>query len=146
MPRNQRSAKRQGESSFLTPDFLRKQELSLKAKLTDCRKLRKLAKQGINVPSPDERRGDVLEQALKYGDRQIAARQLEECGKIVSQVIWALDLVESLLARKKSKKGEEEYGKCFRCKGQIPERRLIAIPWARRCVSCQEKEDVPVLS
>ncbi len=46
MPKKQRPAKRQEESSFLTPDFLRKQKLSLEAKLSDCQNLQKLAREG----------------------------------------------------------------------------------------------------
>ncbi len=133
--------KRQENASFLTSDFLRKQKMFLEAKLTDCRELQKLARQGINIPFPDERKGDVPEQAFTYNERQIAARQLEECGKVASQVIWALQLVNNLLAGKKSKRDEEKYGKCVDCDGQISEMRLTAIPWARRCVSCQERED-----
>ncbi len=149
MPRKLKPAKRQKrqeDSSFLTRNFLERQKFFLEKKLDDCRKLQKSARQGINIPFPDERKGDVPEQAFTYSERQIAARQLEECGKVASQVIWALQLVNNLLAGKKSKKGEEEYGKCVgyrdkRCQGRIPEKRLTAIPWARRCVSCQERED-----
>jgi phage/conjugal plasmid C-4 type zinc finger TraR family protein len=33
------------------------------------------------------------------------------------------------------------YGWCIRCGGEIPRRRLEAMPGATRCVSCQESED-----
>ena len=103
MPKQQSSAKQQKESSFLTPDFLRKQKLSLGAKLSDCRKLQRSAKQGISIPPSDERSSDLIEQALTYGEKQIAARQLEECAKITSQVIWALQSINNLLAGNKGK-------------------------------------------
>jgi DnaK suppressor protein len=32
-----------------------------------------------------------------------------------------------------------EYGICLSCEEPIPAKRLIALPWARYCVPCQEK-------
>lgn len=32
-----------------------------------------------------------------------------------------------------------DFGFCLECENPIPEKRLRAIPWARYCVSCQEK-------
>lgn len=32
-----------------------------------------------------------------------------------------------------------DFGLCLECENPIPEKRLRAIPWARYCVSCQEK-------
>ena len=138
MSKKQVLAKQQEESSFLTPDFLRRQKLSLELKLSDCQNLQKSAREEIKVSSSDERRGDATEQALTYSERQNAARRLEECGKTISQAKRVLDLINNPLAGKKK---EEEYGKCVGCDRQIPERRLIAIPWANRCVPCQERED-----
>ena len=36
---------------------------------------------------------------------------------------------------------EGTYGACVDCEGQIPARRLRALPWASRCVACQESTD-----
>ncbi len=36
---------------------------------------------------------------------------------------------------------EGTYGACVDCEGPIPAIRLRAIPWATRCVSCQESTD-----
>ncbi len=138
MPKKQRPAKQQEESSFLTPDFLRKQKLSLEAKLSDYHNLQKLAREGIKITSFDERKGDATEQAFTYSERQNAAWRLEGYGKTIPQVVWALHLINNLLTGKK--KGEE-YGKCVDCERQIPERRLTAIPWTPCCVLCQEKRD-----
>ena len=33
------------------------------------------------------------------------------------------------------------FGSCEECEREIPLKRLDAVPWARRCVQCQEKED-----
>jgi DnaK suppressor protein len=45
-----------------------------------------------------------------------------------------LKLVEAALARVDS----QEYGVCIDCGDAIPRGRLEAIPWALRCVGCQE--------
>ncbi|HYL74666.1 MAG TPA: TraR/DksA family transcriptional regulator, partial [Bryobacteraceae bacterium] len=45
-----------------------------------------------------------------------------------------LKLVEAALARMDS----EHYGVCMDCGGPISARRLEAIPWANRCIACQE--------
>ncbi len=36
------------------------------------------------------------------------------------------------------------YGSCVNCEEPIPVKRLRAIPWARYCVRCQEKENAAV--
>lgn len=143
MPRKPKLVvKRQEESSFLTLDFLRKQKLSLEAKLSDCQKLQKSALEEIKIRPSDDRKGDVTEQAFTYSERQNAARRLEECGKIVPQIRRALSLIDNLLTRGK---GGENYGECIGCEGLMPQKRLEAVPWALRCVPCQEKTDMSSL-
>jgi DnaK suppressor protein len=34
-----------------------------------------------------------------------------------------------------------KYGSCFECEGEIPERRLRALPFAVRCQSCEERRE-----
>jgi DnaK suppressor protein len=34
-----------------------------------------------------------------------------------------------------------EYGSCFECAGEIAERRLRALPFAVRCVACEERRE-----
>ncbi|MEX2260358.1 MAG: TraR/DksA family transcriptional regulator [Bryobacteraceae bacterium] len=46
-----------------------------------------------------------------------------------------LKLVDAALARMDS----EDYGICMDCGGPISGRRLEAIPWANRCIGCQER-------
>ncbi len=50
-----------------------------------------------------------------------------------------LNEIESALVR--MKKGE--YGICDHCGGIIPNARLEALPWARRCVRCAERAMYP---
>ena len=36
---------------------------------------------------------------------------------------------------------EGDYGECVLCGGPMDSKRLEAVPWARHCVPCQEKQD-----
>ncbi len=47
-----------------------------------------------------------------------------------------LRLVEEALDRLDS----GDYGVCLSCEEPIPAKRLAAVPWARYCVPCQERE------
>lgn len=47
-----------------------------------------------------------------------------------------LRLVEEALDRLES----GDYGVCLCCESPIPAKRLAALPWARYCVSCQERD------
>jgi DnaK suppressor protein len=49
-----------------------------------------------------------------------------------------LRLIEEALDRIQS----GDYGTCLACEEPIPAKRLHALPWARYCVSCQEKVGV----
>ena len=46
-----------------------------------------------------------------------------------------LRLIEEALDRIRS----SDYGICLACEEPIPPKRLLALPWARYCVSCQEE-------
>jgi DnaK suppressor protein len=34
-----------------------------------------------------------------------------------------------------------QYGECIRCRGRIDEKRLEAVPWAMKCLGCQEETE-----
>ncbi len=52
-----------------------------------------------------------------------------------------LQMIEEALARIQ----EGKYGHCVHCGGPMESKRLEAVPWARHCVSCQEKQDQGLL-
>ena len=70
--------------------------------------------------------------------------------RLNSLVHSQLRMVEEALDRLDS----GEYGNCLNCEEPIPPKRLMALPWARYCVTCQERlgeelareEDTPGLS
>jgi len=37
------------------------------------------------------------------------------------------------------------YGLCVSCQGEVQVKRLEAVPWARHCIECQEKQDEGLL-
>lgn len=37
------------------------------------------------------------------------------------------------------------YGACVACGGEMQQKRLDAVPWARHCIGCQEKQEQGVL-
>lgn len=39
----------------------------------------------------------------------------------------------------------EGYGTCAVCEGEVERKRLEAVPWATRCLSCQEKQEQGLL-
>ncbi len=143
MPKKQQGSARQQkkDSSFLTPDFLKKQEMLLRKKLIDYQNLRKLARQEIKALSSESGQADNLERAFTDREREDVAQRLEICGKIIPQVIRAMDLIRGLLAGNKKKSAAENYGVCIDCERLIPQKRLKAVPWADRCLLCQEEAD-----
>ena len=52
-----------------------------------------------------------------------------------------LQLVEEALARV----GSENFGVCVVCEAEMDKKRLEAVPWAKRCLSCQEKQEQGLL-
>ncbi len=70
-------------------------------------------------------------------ERMTTAGQRELALTLVSQESLRLREVEAAQRRI----GEGLYGTCADCLEPIPAKRLTAIPWASRCVHCQETAD-----
>ena len=54
---------------------------------------------------------------------------------------FLLQLVEEALTRIK----ENSYGLCVNCQEEVQQKRLEAVPWARHCIICQEKQEQGLL-
>jgi DnaK suppressor protein len=52
-----------------------------------------------------------------------------------------LQLVEEALTRV----GGDNFGVCVVCEDEMDRKRLEAVPWAKRCLSCQEKQEQGLL-
>jgi len=72
-----------------------------------------------------KRVGDHTSDALEHTSRVAAADSLE---LLERQVKTALDRIDS-----------GSYGRCDECRQTIAPTRLQALPWATRCVACQER-------
>ncbi|OFV97756.1 MAG: RNA polymerase-binding protein DksA [Acidobacteria bacterium RIFCSPLOWO2_12_FULL_54_10] len=54
---------------------------------------------------------------------------------------FILQLVQDALERLE----RGEYGICVHCNGEMQQKRLDAVPWARHCIDCQEKQEQGLL-
>ena len=54
---------------------------------------------------------------------------------------FILQLVAEALRRLDS----GDYGTCVACGGEMQQKRLEAVPWARHCIECQEKQEQGLL-
>ncbi|MGB2627810.1 MAG: TraR/DksA C4-type zinc finger protein [Candidatus Acidiferrum sp.] len=52
-----------------------------------------------------------------------------------------LNLIDEALKRIRA----EEYGLCLSCREEMQTKRLEAVPWAKHCISCQEKMEQGLL-
>jgi DnaK suppressor protein len=52
-----------------------------------------------------------------------------------------LQLVEEALARVNT----DDFGVCVVCEDEMDRKRLEAVPWAKRCLTCQEKQEQGLL-
>ena len=52
-----------------------------------------------------------------------------------------LQLIDEALVRIRT----NTFGKCIQCEDELAQKRLDAVPWARHCVTCQEKYEQGLL-
>ena len=76
------------------------------------------------------RQGDMADQASGNNEVHIALKLKQTDAKILRAIEEALSRIE---------KGT--YGTCRDCGEPIAEARLNAIPWARVCITCKEKQN-----
>jgi DnaK suppressor protein len=97
-----------------------------------------LEKEASQLRSTLRNRTDAkIEPLAEECERTVLARQRELTVELVDRASKRLREVEAALRR--LLKGD--YGACIDCDEPIPVRRLAAIPWASRCVRCQEAAD-----
>ncbi len=76
--------------------------------------------------------GDDLEKMLAFSSREQTARDLE---RLQTRLIE----VEGALGRLNQSFG---FGVCVECGEPISVKRLTAVPWAKKCIKCQESSEV----
>jgi len=52
-----------------------------------------------------------------------------------------LNMIDDALKRIR----KEEYGTCANCQEEMQQKRLEAVPWAKHCITCQEKKEQGLL-
>jgi DnaK suppressor protein len=77
-----------------------------------------------------EQSAEVLDAIQRTADRELALDSLSRNWRTAALVAQALQRIE---------KGV--FGICAECEEPIMEKRLKALPWAKYCITCQEKAD-----
>jgi DnaK suppressor protein len=76
---------------------------------------------------------DPADATKEIVEREMAGRSLSRNALQVRELRAALNRLT-----------EGTYGFCVDCDEPISARRLAAVPWAHRCISCQENAEAPV--
>ena len=84
----------------------------------------------VGQESGDEASEDIVDRANNAYQRELMFNISGGERKILQQIEGALGRLDS-----------GSYGVCDHCGEKIGAQRLKAIPWARYCVDCQEKEE-----
>ena len=107
-------------------DLIRERLLSQRQEILD------LYKHDLRVgqQSGDEASEDIVDRANNAYQREFMFNLSGAERRLLRQVEGALERLE-----------QGEYGICDHCRDPIGAKRLKAVPWARYCVDCQEKEE-----
>ena len=73
---------------------------------------------------------DLADKAANAYTKEFLFHQSNDNRQLLTLVSEALDRIKS-----------GSYGVCQVCEQEVQAKRLDAVPWARHCIECQEKED-----
>ena len=131
---------------FLICDLLRVEiRLRMEKKKVDYYKKRLLTKQEelLRLVTKSEQDGreadeeatqDIADKAANSYTKEFLFHQSDENRRL-------LQLVNEALERMKN----GSYGQCVACQEEVQQKRLEAVPWARHCIECQDKQDQGLL-
>jgi DnaK suppressor protein len=77
-----------------------------------------------------EKSADQMDEIQYASERDLAIRNLDRESNLLRQVRAALRRIH-----------DGSYATCIECELAINPRRLAAVPWASRCIQCQEAAD-----
>jgi DnaK suppressor protein len=77
-----------------------------------------------------EKSADQMDEIQYASERDLAIRNLDRESNLLRQVRTALQRIR-----------DGSYGTCVECEWAISPKRLLAVPWASRCIQCQETAD-----
>ncbi len=78
----------------------------------------------------EEATQDIADKAVNSYTKEFLFHQSDENRRI-------LQLISEALGRMKA----GNYGLCVECGQEVQQKRVDAVPWARHCIECQEKQD-----
>jgi DnaK suppressor protein len=73
---------------------------------------------------------DQMDEIQNASERDLAIRNVDQDSNLLRQVKAALQRMQ-----------DGSYGTCIECDWAISPKRLAAVPWAPRCIQCQEAAD-----
>jgi len=82
----------------------------------------------------EEATQDIADKAANSYTKEFLFHQSDENRRLLQMVEEALQRLEN-----------GTYGLCVSCQGEVQVKRLEAVPWARHCIDCQEKQDQGLL-
>ena len=77
---------------------------------------------------------DIVDKATNSYTKEFLFSQSNHDRFVLQLVTEALNRIE-----------EGSYGECVHCGGEMQTKRLEAVPWARHCIQCQEKQEQGLL-
>jgi len=77
-----------------------------------------------------ERSPDQMDEVQDSAERELAIQNLDRESGLLRELRGALGRIH-----------DGTYGACVQCESAIPSKRLTAVPWASRCIQCQEAAD-----
>lgn len=82
----------------------------------------------------EEAAQDIADKATNSYTKEFLFKKSNDDRFILQLVDEALDRLDA-----------GEFGTCVACGGEMQQKRLDAVPWARHCIECQEKQEQGVL-
>jgi DnaK suppressor protein len=73
---------------------------------------------------------DIVDKAANSYTKEFLFKQSDENRRVLVLISEAFDRIK-----------EGTYGLCVACEEEVQQKRLEAVPWARHCLGCQEKQD-----
>ena len=82
----------------------------------------------------EEATQDIADKAANSYTKEFLFHQSDENRRLLQLVTEALERLK-----------DGTYGLCVACREEVQQKRLEAVPWARHCIECQEKQDEGLL-
>ncbi len=77
-----------------------------------------------------ERSADQIDEIQNATERDMAIRYVDRESSLLREVKAALRRIH-----------DGSFGRCIQCDEEIGPKRLVAVPWAPRCIPCQQAAD-----